>query len=129
LASGNALAPAAWHEQADYVVFFLCISASSVFHYRKPSPKVVSGVLEFRQPHAGSEATGVPANQRRESPAARFRQNGKRDMNPTKVVIVGAGFDGLAAAKALWKTPAKVLLIDGTNACEPRQFAIHEVRR
>lgn len=91
--------------------------------------KMVSGVLEFRQPHAGSEATGVPANQRRESPAARFRQNGKRDMNPTKVVIVGAGFDGLATAKALWKTPAKVLLIDGTNACEPRQFAIHEVRR
>jgi len=31
------------------------------------------------------------------------------------VVIVGAGFGGLAAAKALRKTPAKVTLIDRTN--------------
>ena len=31
------------------------------------------------------------------------------------VVIVGGGFDGLAAAKALRKTPARVLLIDRTN--------------
>jgi len=31
------------------------------------------------------------------------------------VVIVGGGFGGLAAAKALRKTPARVLLIDGTN--------------
>jgi NADH dehydrogenase len=31
------------------------------------------------------------------------------------VVIVGAGFGGLAAAKALRKTPAKVILIDRTN--------------
>src|SRR5215469_10984300 len=36
-------------------------------------------------------------------------------MNPTKIVIVGAGFGGLAAAKALRKTPAKVILIDRTN--------------
>ena len=44
-----------------------------------------------------------------------------------RIVIVGAKVGGLAAAKALGKTPAKVLLIDSTNACEPRQFAINEV--
>jgi NADH dehydrogenase len=32
-----------------------------------------------------------------------------------RVVIVGGGFGGLAAAKALGKTPARVLLIDRTN--------------
>ena len=32
-----------------------------------------------------------------------------------KIVIVGGGFAGLAAAKALRKTPAKVDLIDRTN--------------
>ena len=31
------------------------------------------------------------------------------------VVIVGGGFGGLSAAKALWKAPVKVLLIDRTN--------------
>src|SRR6202790_4279962 len=31
------------------------------------------------------------------------------------VVIVGGGFGGLAAAKALKKTPAQVILIDRTN--------------
>ncbi len=31
------------------------------------------------------------------------------------VVIVGGGFGGLAAAKALRKTPARVILIDRTN--------------
>src|SRR5271169_1122961 len=36
-------------------------------------------------------------------------------MARTKVVIVGAGFGGLAAAKALGKTPASVILIDRTN--------------
>src|SRR5262252_10090965 len=36
-------------------------------------------------------------------------------MNPTSIVIVGGGFGGLAAAKALSKTPAKVILIDRTN--------------
>jgi len=36
-------------------------------------------------------------------------------MARTKVVIVGAGFGGLAAAKALRKTPASVVLIDRTN--------------
>src|SRR5437879_6910895 len=36
-------------------------------------------------------------------------------MNPTRIVIVGVGFGGLAAAKALKKTPAKVTLIDRTN--------------
>ena len=36
-------------------------------------------------------------------------------MNPTKIVIVGAGFGGLAAAKALKKTPAEITLIDRTN--------------
>src|SRR6476646_1040109 len=32
-----------------------------------------------------------------------------------RVVIVGGGFGGLAAARALAKTPARVLLIDRTN--------------
>ena len=51
-------------------------------------------------------------------------------MNPTIVLIAGVGFGAFsAAAKALRKTSAKVLLIDHTNACEPRQFAIHEVTR
>jgi len=36
-------------------------------------------------------------------------------MNPTRVVIVGAGFGGLAAAKALRKTPVELVLIDRTN--------------
>jgi NADH dehydrogenase FAD-containing subunit len=36
-------------------------------------------------------------------------------MNPTRIVIVGAGFGGLAAAKALRKTPAQITLIDRTN--------------
>ena len=34
--------------------------------------------------------------------------------NP-KIIIVGGGFAGLAAAKALRKTPAKVDLVDRTN--------------
>ena len=32
-----------------------------------------------------------------------------------RVVIVGAGFGGLAAAKALGKAPVQVILIDRTN--------------
>src|SRR6202790_2426208 len=36
-------------------------------------------------------------------------------MAQTKVVIVGAGFGGLAAAKALRNTPVSVVLIDRTN--------------
>ena len=32
-----------------------------------------------------------------------------------RVVIVGGGFGGLAAAKALRKAPVKVILIDRTN--------------
>lgn len=36
-------------------------------------------------------------------------------MNPTRIVIVGAGFGGLAATKALGKTPAQVILIDRSN--------------
>src|SRR5689334_22671546 len=36
-------------------------------------------------------------------------------MARTKVVIVGAGFGGLAAAKALRSTPASVILIDRAN--------------
>src|SRR5246500_3284987 len=36
-------------------------------------------------------------------------------MARTKVVIAGAGFGGVAAAKALRNTPASVILIDRTN--------------
>jgi len=36
-------------------------------------------------------------------------------MTQTKVVIVGAGFGGLASAKALRRTPANVILIDRAN--------------
>src|SRR5580692_5853894 len=36
-------------------------------------------------------------------------------MPQPRIVIVGAGFGGLAAAKALKKTPAEVVLIDRTN--------------
>jgi NADH:ubiquinone reductase (H+-translocating) len=36
-------------------------------------------------------------------------------MARSRVVIVGAGFAGLAAAKALGKTPAEIILIDRTN--------------
>src|ERR1700723_4752944 len=36
-------------------------------------------------------------------------------MAPRRVVIVGAGFGGLAAAKALGKTAAQIILIDRTN--------------
>ena len=36
-------------------------------------------------------------------------------MAKPRIIIVGGGFAGLAAAKALTKTPAKVILIDRTN--------------
>jgi NADH dehydrogenase len=36
-------------------------------------------------------------------------------MAKARIIIVGAGFGGLAAAKALRKTPAEILLIDRTN--------------
>src|SRR5215469_7594613 len=36
-------------------------------------------------------------------------------MSKPKVVIVGGGFAGLAAAKALRRTPAEIMLIDRTN--------------
>ena len=39
----------------------------------------------------------------------------KTSGRPHVVIVVGAGFGGLAAAKALRKTPAKVFLIDRTN--------------
>src|SRR6266852_2506578 len=36
-------------------------------------------------------------------------------MSQPRIIIVGAGFGGLAAAKALKNTPAQVVLIDRTN--------------
>jgi len=36
-------------------------------------------------------------------------------MAQTRIIIVGAGFGGLAAAKALSKAPAEIILIDRTN--------------
>src|SRR3954467_6989974 len=40
---------------------------------------------------------------------------GGRKANPPRVVIVGGGFGGLAAAKALGNAPAEVIVIDRTN--------------
>src|SRR6266487_2199564 len=40
---------------------------------------------------------------------------GERKSNTPRVVIVGGGFGGLAAAKALGKAPVEVILIDRTN--------------
>src|SRR5260370_2227788 len=37
------------------------------------------------------------------------------EMARTQIIIVGAGFGGLAAAKALRNTPAQIILIDRTN--------------
>jgi NADH dehydrogenase len=39
----------------------------------------------------------------------------REDMSRPNIIIVGGGFGGLAAAKALRNTPAKVVLIDRTN--------------
>src|ERR1700746_1051627 len=36
-------------------------------------------------------------------------------MSQPRVIIVGGGFAGLAAAKALRSTPAKIILIDRSN--------------
>src|SRR5271167_4652969 len=36
-------------------------------------------------------------------------------MSQPRIIIVGAGFGGLAAAKALKNSPAEILLIDRTN--------------
>ena len=36
-------------------------------------------------------------------------------MAPPRIIIVGGGFGGLAAAKALRNSPAEILLIDRTN--------------
>ena len=36
-------------------------------------------------------------------------------MSQPRVIIVGGGFGGLAAAKALRRTPAEIILIDRTN--------------
>src|SRR5260370_31417494 len=39
----------------------------------------------------------------------------REDMSRPNIIIVGGGFGGLAAAKALRNTPAQVVLIDRTN--------------
>src|ERR1700688_5074845 len=39
----------------------------------------------------------------------------EEDMALPRIIIVGAGFGGLAAAKALKNTPAEIILIDRTN--------------
>ena len=43
-----------------------------------------------------------------------LKSNGQNPQKP-RVVIVGGGFGGLAAAKALGKAPVEVILIDRTN--------------
>src|ERR1700756_3110832 len=40
---------------------------------------------------------------------------GRPTSSAPRVVIVGGGFGGLAAAKALRKTPVQIVLIDRTN--------------
>src|SRR6202048_1774382 len=39
----------------------------------------------------------------------------REDMSRPNIIIVGGGFGGLAAAKALRNTPAQILLIDRAN--------------
>ncbi|ABE62402.1 FAD-dependent pyridine nucleotide-disulfide oxidoreductase [Nitrobacter hamburgensis X14] len=43
------------------------------------------------------------------------QSSGSRTVNPPHIVIVGAGFGGLEAAKALARTPAAVTIIDRQN--------------
>src|SRR6201998_1961505 len=47
-------------------------------------------------------------------------------MSQPRVIIVGAGFGGLVAAKALKKTPARGMLIDETNhnLCQPLLYKV-----
>src|SRR5262249_15147744 len=79
--------------------------------------------------HAGAQAQGRSggaaggrlaldraAHEWRERAARRPPQAaGRARMNPPRVVIVGGGFAGLAAAKALGKAEARVVLIDRAN--------------
>ena len=46
---------------------------------------------------------------------ASISEANSRNRSAPRVVIVGAGFGGLAATKALRKAPVRVILIDRTN--------------
>ena len=60
------------------------------------------------------EADVVPGPQEAVSSPAFYTVAGE-GMPQTRIIIVGGGFGGLAAAKALRNTPAQILLIDRTN--------------
>src|SRR6202162_2857390 len=48
-------------------------------------------------------------------PGAAASEGGKPAHGPPRIVIVGAGFGGLSAAKALARTPAQIIVIDERN--------------
>src|SRR5262249_29747825 len=60
--------------------------------------------------------TRLPAWRKRTA-ASLYLSKSRRAMGERipRVVIVGGGFGGLAAAKALRKTPAQIVLVDRTN--------------
>ena len=57
----------------------------------------------------------VSPTQEKQSQSVPVRTTLEEKMAKPKIIIVGGGFAGLAAAKALRRTPAKVDLIDRTN--------------
>lgn len=69
-------------------------------------------------------ATAVKQEQRRPGPARGQGQNSTGDL--PRIVIVGAGFGGLQAARALRTTPVQVTVIDLSNH-HVFQPLLHEV--
>ena len=78
--------------------------------HRQPMVEILPGGTSGRTPHDSL----IVAASRKASPSAVAQSRRGEHVIP-KVVIVGAGFGGLAAAKALSKAPAEITLIDRTN--------------